>query len=127
VETSEIGLAPPKRPRRPPKPPQQGWTTWASLPFAALAIAVGGVGAYLAVRYVDEGCPAGTSHGVAWWMMGTSVLLLTPAALVTGATGLWRGPAPARVAAAVAAVFVLAFVGYLYSAAYHWDIQCSVH
>lgn len=127
MESSEIGLAPPNRARKARTPPQQRWTTWASLPLGVLAVAIGGVGAVLAVRYVDERCPAGPIHEGGWWMMVTAVLVLTPATVVTAAMALRRGPARARAAAAVAMVTVLILVGYLYSLAYHWDIQCSVH
>jgi hypothetical protein len=60
-------------------------------------------------------------------MIAIAVLVLTPITLVMGVIGLWRGPTSARIAAMVGCVLVLVMVGYLYSMAYHWDIQCSVH
>lgn len=123
----EIGLAAPKASRRSRTPRLPHQVAWFSLPSATLAIAFGALGARLATQYVDEGCPAGASHGVGSWMMAVAVLLLTPTTLVAAVIGLRRGPSGARVAAVISTALVVAMVGWLYSLAYHWEIQCSAH
>ena len=130
ADASEIGLAPPKPSRRPSrtrKAPERRWSTWASLPLAALMVAVGGIGARLSIDHVDSGCPTGATHGVGSPMIGIAVLLLAPTSFVMAVVALRRGPASARIAALVGVAVVVVMGGYLYSLAYHWDIQCSVH